>query len=105
MGTTVLRSSGPASRRHAASPNSTRRVLFTERSFAFRVDRRRRAMDAMKMTHRAVQQPSLQMNTRRSLVIAATVSALAKWTAVCAQAPVQATEASLREAIRQYVVA
>jgi ketosteroid isomerase-like protein len=62
-------------------------------------------MDAMKNAHPAVQQPSLQMNTRRSLVIAATVSAFAKWTSVCAQAPAQATEASLREAMRKYVVA
>ena len=62
-------------------------------------------MDAMKMAHRAVQQPGLQMNTRRSLIIAATVSALAKWTYVCAQAPAQATETSLREAMRKYVVA
>jgi len=62
-------------------------------------------MDAMKMAHRAVRQANLQMNTRRSLVIAATVSALAKWTSVCAQAPAQATEASLREAMRKYVIA
>ena len=62
-------------------------------------------MDAMKMTHRAAQQASLQVNTRRSLVIAATVSAIAKWTSVCAEAPALATEASLREAMRKYVVA
>src|SRR5512132_224159 len=59
----------------------------------------------MKMARRAGQQPSLQINTRRGLVIAATVSAFAKWTSVWAQAPAQATEASLREAMRKYVIA
>ena len=62
-------------------------------------------MDAMKVTQRAVHQPSLHMNTRRSLVIAATVSAIAKWTSVGAQTSAQATEDSLREAMRKYVVA
>ena len=62
-------------------------------------------MDAMKITHRAAQQPSLQMNSRRSLVIAATVSGIAKWASVWAEAPAGATEASLREAMRKYVVA
>ena len=33
-------------------------------------------MEGMKVAHRAVQRPSLQMNTRRSLVIAATFGAL-----------------------------
>jgi hypothetical protein len=63
-------------------------------------------MDAMKMAHRAVQQPSLQLNTRRSLVIAATGSALAKWTSVCAQAPAQATAQTdcARSAPRAHVV-
>jgi ketosteroid isomerase-like protein len=54
-------------------------------------------------TQLVVQRKEVEMNTRRSLVIAAAVSALAKWTSVCAQAPAQATEASLREAIRKYV--
>jgi ketosteroid isomerase-like protein len=62
-------------------------------------------MEGMKMVYRAVQQQSLQRNTRRSLVIAAAVSALAKWISVCAQAPAQATETSLREAMRKYVIA
>ena len=54
-----------------------------------------------RLVNRAVQQPSPQMNTRRSLVIAAIVSTLAKRTSVCAPAPAQATEASLREAMRR----
>ena len=62
-------------------------------------------MDEMKRTHRAVRQPGLQMSTRRSLLIAATVSALARWAPACAEAPAQATEAALREAMRKYVVA
>jgi uncharacterized protein (TIGR02246 family) len=45
------------------------------------------------------------MTSRRSLIIAAAVSMLAKWTSGRAQTPVQATEASLREAIRKYVIA
>ena len=43
------------------------------------------------------------MNTRRSLVIGMAVAALAKSTLIWAQAPAQATEASLREALRKYV--
>jgi len=44
-------------------------------------------------------------NPRRRLVIGATVLVIAKWPSVCAGAPPQATEASLREAMRKYVVA
>lgn len=62
-------------------------------------------MDARKMTYRLVKRSSPRLNARRSLVIAVTVSAIAKWTSVCAEAAAQATEASLREAMRKYVVA
>jgi ketosteroid isomerase-like protein len=62
-------------------------------------------MDAKKLARRAMQQPSLQMSARRGLVMAATLSAFVKWTALCAAPPPQASEDSLREAMRKYVVA
>ena len=62
-------------------------------------------MNEVKLSHRVEHQPGPQMNTRRSLIIAATISALAKWNSACAEAPAQATEASLREAMRKYVIA
>jgi ketosteroid isomerase-like protein len=43
------------------------------------------------------------MNTRRNLIAALVVAAIAKSTSARAQAPAQATEASLREALRKYV--
>lgn len=45
------------------------------------------------------------MNTRRSLVVAAALAALVKWTAACAEPAARATEVSLREAMRKYVAA
>jgi len=43
------------------------------------------------------------VNTRFGFVIAVAISALVTWSSVWAQAPAQANEASLREAIRKYV--